>query len=74
LPDANLEEDLRVKNLKFLNSTIHYESSSQLATLLMNLYPKSVLIFALAKREGGKIILDISLKNSKIYVNGKEIQ
>jgi hypothetical protein len=74
LPDANLEEDLRLKNLKFLNSTIHYESTPQLAALLMNLYPQSALIFALAKREGGKIILDISLKNSKIYVNGKEIQ
>jgi hypothetical protein len=74
LPDSNLEEDIKTNNLKFLNSTIHYESTPEIATLFMNLYPRSSFVFALAKKENGKVILDIVLKDSKLFVNGEEIK
>jgi hypothetical protein len=74
LPDYNLEEDINTNNLKFLNSTIHYESTPEMAGLLMNLLPKSAFVFNLAKKENGKIILDIVLKDSKLFVNGEEIK
>jgi hypothetical protein len=74
LPDPNLQEDIKTNNLKFLNSTIHYESTPEIATLFMNLFPKSAFIFALAKKTNGKLILDVNLKDSKLFVNGEEIK
>jgi hypothetical protein len=74
LPDRNLEEDLQTNNLKFLNSTIHYESTPEVATLFMNLIPQSAFIFALAKKSGEKVVLDIVLKDSEVSVNGEKIQ
>ena len=73
-PDANLEEDIKENNLSFLNSHIYYESSPQIASIIMNLLPKSSEIFSLAKKENNKIILDIKLKDSKLKINGKEIK
>jgi hypothetical protein len=74
LPGFNLEENIKTDNLKFLNSTIHYESTPEMATLFMNIFPQSAFVFALAKKKNGKVILDISLKNSKLLVNGEEIK
>ncbi|GAX87827.1 conserved hypothetical protein [Lebetimonas natsushimae] len=74
LPDPNLQEDIKTNNLKFLDSTIHYESTPEIATLFMNLFPKSAFLFALAKKTNGKVILDISLKNSKLLINGEEVK
>ena len=73
-PDTNLEEDIKENNLSFLNSHIYYESSPQIASIIMNLLPQSSEIFSLAKKENNKIILDIKLKDSKLTINGKEIK
>ncbi|WP_024789319.1 hypothetical protein [Lebetimonas sp. JH292] len=73
-PDNNLQKDLEENNLSFLNSHIYYESSPEIATVLMNLFPKSAFVFALAGKKGGKVILNINLKNSKLFVNGEEIK
>jgi hypothetical protein len=74
LEDPNLENDIKANNLTFLTSNVHYESTPEFATLLMNLLPQSAFVFALAKKENGKVILNISLKNSKLFVNGEEIK
>jgi len=73
-PDANLEEDIKENNLSFLSSHIYYESSPQISTILMNTFPKSAFVFALAKKNGDKVILDIVLKDSKLKINGEEIK
>ena len=73
-PDVNLEKDIQENNLSFVTSHIYYESSPQIATVLMNMFPKSAFVFALAKKSGDKVILDIVLKNSKLTINGEEIK
>jgi len=74
LPDKNLEEDIKENNLKFINSHIYFESTPKIATLIVNIFPKSAFIISLAKKEGSKVVLDLSLKNSKLYANGEEIK
>jgi hypothetical protein len=73
-PDNNLQKDLQENNLSFLNSHVYYESSPEIATVFMNLFPKSAFVFALANKKDGKVILNINLKNSKLFVNGEEIK
>jgi len=73
-PNPDIEEDIKKKHLDFVTSHIYYESSPQIATLIMNSVPESAFVFALAKKSGDKVVLDMVLKDSKLTINGEEIK
>jgi len=74
LPTKNLKEKLKNNNFDFINATIFLETSPEIATFIMNVLPSSAFLFALAKKEKGKIVLNLELKNGKLYSEGKLIK
>ena len=74
LPTKNVEEKFNSSNFDFIDAKLNLITSPQIATLLMNIYPKSAFIFALAKKENNEIKLNLEFKNNKLYSEGQLIK
>ena len=74
LPTHNIKEKLKNNNFDFVQATLFLETSPEIATFIMNAEPDIKFLFELAKKEKDKVILDLELKNGKLYSEGKLIK
>ena len=74
LPTENIKEKIENNNFDFIKATLFLETSPEIATFIMNTVPNSAFLFALAKKEKDKFILNLELKNGKLYSEGKLIK
>jgi hypothetical protein len=74
LPTDNIQQKLHSNSMDFVEAKLHFVSTPQIATLIMNLYPQSSFIFALAKKNNGNVELNLELKDGKLYSEGQLIK
>jgi len=74
LPTLNYKQKLKNNNFDFVYATLDLTTTPQIATIIMNFYPKSAFLFALAKKQNGVIKLNLELKNGKLYSEGQLIK
>ena len=74
LPTKNIEEKLKNNNFDFIKATLFLETSPEIATFIMNALPESAFLFELAKKEKDKVILNLEVKNGKLYSEGQLIK
>ena len=74
LPTDNYKQKLKNKNYDFVYVVLDLTTTPQIANIIMNLYPKSAFLFALAKKQNGVIKLNLELKNGKLYSEGQLIK
>jgi len=74
LPTKNFKEKVNSNNIDFVDATLHLETSQEIANMLKSMNPQSSMLFNLAKKENSKVILNLELKNGKLYSEGQLIQ
>jgi hypothetical protein len=74
LPVKNIQQKINSDDLKFIQAKMHFITTPRIATILMNIYPKSAFLFALAKKKNGNIELNLELKDGKLYSEGQPVQ
>ena len=74
LPTNNYKQKLKNNNFDFIYATLDLTTTPQIANIIMNLYPKSAFLFALAKKQNGVVKLNLELKNGKLYSEGQLIK
>ena len=74
LPVKNIQQKINSNDLKFIEAKLHLVTTPQIATLIMNVYPKSAFLFALAKKENGRVELNLELKDGKLYSDGQLVK
>jgi len=74
LPTKDFAQKIESKNIDFLNLHLHFVSSAQIANLIMNVYPQSAFLFALAKKENGNVELNLDIKKGRLYSNGQLVE
>ena len=73
LPDPLILEKLKNNDLSSVEAALRLQTTPEIATLIMNLFPKSAFMFAFAKKENGTVSLVLKVKNGEIYINGEKI-
>jgi len=74
LPTHNIKEKLKNDNFDFIQATLFLETSPEIATFIMNVLPDIAFLFELAKKEKDKVILNLEVKDGKLYSEGKLIK
>jgi len=74
LPSKNVRAKLNNHNLDFVDARVHLITTPEIANVLMNTVPQSAFLFALAKKENGKVILNLQFKQGKLYSEGQLIK
>jgi len=74
LPTKNFKEKLNNNNIDFVDAKLHFVTTPEIANILMNALPRSAFLFALAKKENGKVILNLEFKQGKLYSEGQLVK
>jgi hypothetical protein len=74
LPTKNFKEKLNNNNIDFVDAKLNLVTTPEIANILMNTMPKSAFLFALAKKEKGKVILNLEIRQGKLYSEGQLIK
>ena len=74
LPTNNIQEKLQNNDFSFVNAKLNLKTTPEIANIVMNLYPQSAFLFALAKKTNGEVILDLEFKNGKLYSEGQLVK
>ncbi|ACM92831.1 hypothetical protein NAMH_0334 [Nautilia profundicola AmH] len=74
LPTKNFREKLNNNNVDFIDAKLHLVTTPEIANILMNALPRSAFLFALAKKENGKVILNLEFKQGKLYSEGQLVK
>ena len=74
LPTHNVEEKIKNNNFDFIEVALFLEASPEIATFIMNTLPDIAFLFELAKKEKDRVILNLEVKNGKLYSEGKLIK
>jgi hypothetical protein len=74
LPTKNFRQKLDSNDIDFVIAKLHLITTPEMANVLMNIMPKSAFLFALAKKKNGKVILDLELKQGKLYSEGQLVK
>jgi len=74
LPTRDFRQKLNSNNIDFVDAKLHLSTTPEIANILMNALPQSAFVFALAKKENGKVILNLEYRQGKLYSEGQPIQ
>ncbi len=74
LPTDNLQEKINTNNLDFINAKLYLVTTPEIANIIMNMFPRSAFLFALAKKENGNVILNLEFKDGKLYSEGQLVK
>ena len=74
LPTKNFKAKLNSNNIDFVDAKLNLITTPEIANILMNTLPRSAFLFALAKKENGKVILNLEFKQGKLYSEGQLVK
>ncbi len=64
-----------LKNIdKYITATLNLKTTMPFATFLMKTVPYSMFVFAMAEKDKDNVIINIAMKDGKLFVNGKELK
>jgi hypothetical protein len=74
LPTKNFRQKLREDKIDFVDAELNLTTTPEMAEILMSFVPKSAFVLALAKKENGKVTLNLEFKKGKLYSEGQLIK
>ncbi|GAB6074383.1 hypothetical protein [Nautilia lithotrophica] len=74
LPTKNFKAKLNSNNIDFIDAKLNLITTPEIANILMNTLPRSAFLFALAKKENSKVILNLEFKQGKLYSEGQLVK
>lgn len=74
-PSKDIVQKLNNGDLKSIDASLNLKTTPVLAKMIISLDPVDLRqIFNYAKVQNGNVVLNIKVKNGKIYINGQEVQ